>query len=235
MFISVLQTALQSLIFFALHFSQGGSFPPPLSRKEEEECITRAANGDMDARNKLISHNLRLVAYIVKKHYADSREQDDLISIGIIGLIKAAETFNNDRCISFSTYAGKCINNQIRMYFRKIKHQQSEVYMFDTMDSDKDGNAITMADIFSDGTDVASEAVLNVDLERMYKFIEEELTEREKEILAKRYGLSGTSYKVERIMTQREVADELNISRSYVSRIEKKALEKLRARFDKGK
>ena len=213
MFISVLQTALQSLIFFALHFKSNGSFPRQLSAKEERECLEKAAQGDLAARDNLINHNLRLVAYIVKKHYPDSKEADDLISIGIIGLIRAAETFDYRKNISFSTYAGKCINNQIRMYFRKTKHQQTEVYMNDPMDCDKDGNAVTLADIFKDGTDVA---------------------EREKEILTKRYGLSKTSYRTDRIMTQREVADELGISRSYISRIEKKALEKLRSRFEKG-
>ena len=127
MFISVLQTALQSLIFFALHFKSNGSFPRQLSAKEERECLEKAAQGDLAARDKLINHNLRLVAYIVKKHYPDSKEADDLISIGIIGLIRAAETFDYRKNISFSTYAGKCINNQIRMYFRKTKHQQTAV------------------------------------------------------------------------------------------------------------
>ena len=220
MFISVLQTALQSLVFFALHFKNNSTFPAKLTAAEERDCLEKAANGDLSARDKLINHNLRLVAYIVKKHYPDSKEADDLISIGIIGLIRAAETFNNSRNISFSTYAGKCINNQIRMYFRKTKHQQTEVYMNEPMD------------LFKDGTDVAEEAALNIELDRMYRYIEEELDEREKEILTKRYGLSRTSYSTDRVMTQREVADELNISRSYVSRIEKKALEKLRARFD---
>ena len=234
MFISVLQTALQSLIFFALHFKSNGSFPRQLSAKEERECLEKAAQGDLAARDKLINHNLRLVAYIVKKNYPDSKEADDLISIGIIGLIRAAETFDYRKNISFSTYAGKCINNQIRMYFRKTKHQQTEVYMNDPMDCDKDGNAVTLADIFKDGTDVAEEAALNIELDKMYRYIDEELDEREKEILTKRYGLSKTSYRTDRIMTQREVADELGISRSYISRIEKKALEKLRSRFEKG-
>ena len=231
MFITILQTALQSLIFFALHFRSNGSFPRQLSAKEERECLEKAAQGDLAARNKLIDHNLRLVAFIVKKHYPDSREADDLISIGIIGLIRAAETFDYKKNINFSTYAGKCINNQIRMYFRKTKHLQTEVYMNEPMDF---GNAVTLADIFCDGTDVAEEAALNIELDRMYRYIDEELDEREKEILTKRYGLSGMSYSTDRIMTQREVADELDISRSYVSRIEKKALEKLRARFEKG-
>ena len=234
MLISLLQTALENLIFFALHFENTNTFPKQLSKKEEADCIARVAKGDSAARDTLIKHNLRLVAFIVKKHYPDYKDADDLISIGIIGLIKAAETFDYERSINFSTYAGKCINNQIRMYFRKIKHQQTEVYMNEPMDCDKDGNTVTMADIFCDPVDVAEQAVLNIDMERLYKYIDEELDEREKEILTKRYGLSGTSYRVEHILTQREVAKELNISRSYVSRIEKRALEKLRARFEIG-
>ena len=234
MLISLLQTALENLIFFALHFENTNTFPKQLSKKEEADCIARVAKGNSAARDTLIKHNLRLVAFIVKKHYPDYKDADDLISIGIIGLIKAAETFDYERSINFSTYAGKCINNQIRMYFRKIKHQQTEVYMNEPMDCDKDGNTVTMADIFCDPVDVAEQAVLNIDMKRLYKYIDEELDEREKEILTKRYGLSGTSYRVEHILTQREVAKELNISRSYVSRIEKRALEKLRARFEIG-
>lgn len=231
MLISLLQTALQSLIFFALHFENTNSFPRQLTKKEENECIRKAAAGDAAARDTLIKHNLRLVAFIVRKHYPDCKDQDDLISIGIIGLIRAAQTFDYERSINFSTYAGKCINNQIRMHFRKTKHQQTEVYMNEPMDCDKDGNTVTMADIFFDPVNVEEQAALNINMQRLYRYIEEELDEREKEILTKRYGLTGTGYKVERILTQREVAEELNISRSYVSRIEKKALEKLRARF----
>lgn len=233
MIISAMLSALQGLMFFALHFESHNSFPRQLSAKEERECIALAAKGDQEARDKLIKHNLRLVAFIVKKHYPDFRDQDDLISIGIIGLIKAAQTFDYERSVSFSTYAGKCINNQIRMYFRKIKHQQTEVYMNEPMDCDKDGNTVTLADIFCDPTDVAQQADLNINIEKLYRYISEELDEREKEILTKRYGLNFATYHTEKILTQREVAKQLGISRSYVSRIEKKALEKLRERFEK--
>jgi len=124
-----IQSALQNLFFLALHLESGGVFPKQLSKAEEKECLSAIANGDQRARNKLIEHNLRLVAFIVRKNYADSKEQDDLISIGTIGLIKAAETFNQSKKISFSTYASKCIDNQIKMHFRKIKKQSAEVYM----------------------------------------------------------------------------------------------------------
>lgn len=162
MFTSLLELTLHNLLFFALHLDNGNTFPRQLTRKEEQECLAEMANGSIDARNKLIEHNLRLVAYIVKKHYSDSREQDDLISIGTIGLIKAAETFKSDKAINFSTYASKCIDNQIKMYFRKIKHQQTEVYMYDTVDCDKDGNAITIADIFKDPVCIADEVDLRI-------------------------------------------------------------------------
>ncbi len=233
MIFSAMLSALQGLMFFALHFENRNSFPRQLTAKEERECIARAAQGDKEAYDKLIKHNLRLVAFIVKKHYPDFRDQDDLISIGIIGLIKAAQTFDYERSVSFSTYAGKCINNQIRMYFRKIKHQQTEVYMNEPMDCDKDGNPVTLADIFRDPTDVAQQADLNINIQKLYRYISEELDSREKEILAKRYGLNYASYRAEKTLTQREVAKQLGISRSYVSRIEKKALEKLRSRFEK--
>ncbi|MBQ8931825.1 MAG: sigma-70 family RNA polymerase sigma factor [Ruminiclostridium sp.] len=233
MLFSLFGSALQNLLFFALHFDNSNTFPRQLTRKEEEECIKAVAAGDTSARNKLIQHNMRLVAFIVRRHYPDYRDQEDLISIGIIGLIRAAETFDYERSINFSTYAGKCINNQIRMYFRKIKHQLGEVYMNEPIDCDKDGNEVTMADIFPDDTSVEEEAFLNINIKKLYKFIDEELDEREKEILTKRYGLSGTGYNIQKIYTQQEVADELNISRSYVSRIEKKALMKLKTRFEK--
>ena len=220
MIISAMLSALQGLVFFALHFDNRNSFPRQLTAKEEREYVALAANGDKNAMDMLIKHNLRLVAFIVKKHYPDFRDQDDLISIGTIGLIKAAQTFDYKRSVSFSTYAGKCINNQIRMYFRKIKHQQTEVYLNEP-------------DIFCDSADVAQQADLNINIEKLYRYITDELDDREKEILCKRYGLNFQNYRTEKILTQREVAKQLGISRSYVSRIEKKALEKLRERFER--
>ncbi len=233
MIISAMLSALQGLVFFALHFDNRNSFPRQLTAKEEREYVALAANGDKNAMDMLIKHNLRLVAFIVKKHYPDFRDQDDLISIGTIGLIKAAQTFDYKRSVSFSTYAGKCINNQIRMYFRKIKHQQTEVYLNEPVDCDKDGNTVTLADIFCDSADVAQQADLNINIEKLYRYITDELDDREKEILCKRYGLNFQNYRTEKILTQREVAKQLGISRSYVSRIEKKALEKLRERFER--
>ncbi|MCM1055073.1 MAG: RNA polymerase sporulation sigma factor SigK [Bacteroides sp.] len=233
MFTLMIRTVLKNLIFFALHLERTNNFPKPLSKKEEQECIRLIAQGDEKAREKLIEHNLRLVAYIVKKHYSDSNEQEDLISIGTIGLIKAVETFSEDKKTNFSTYAGKCIDNQIKMYFRKIKHKQSEMYLDAPIEVDKEGNPLTIADIFKDLTDVSKEVDLRLDLQKLYRYINESLDERERMILCSRYGLSSTKGVPERALTQREVAQKLNISRSYVSRIEKKALQKLADRFEK--
>ncbi|MBD5114425.1 MAG: RNA polymerase sporulation sigma factor SigK [Ruminococcaceae bacterium] len=233
MFTLIIQTVLKNLMFFALHLDRTNNFPKPLSKKEEQECIRLIAQGDEKAREKLIEHNLRLVAYIVKKHYSDSNEQEDLISIGTIGLIKAVETFSEEKKTNFSTYAGKCIDNQIKMYFRKIKHKQNEMYLDAPIEVDKEGNPLTIADIFKDLTDVSKEVDLRLDLQKLYRYINESLDEREKLILCSRYGLSSTKGVPDKALTQREVAEKLNISRSYVSRIEKKALQKLADRFEK--
>lgn len=233
MLIEVIQSVLKNLMFFALHFEGANNFPKPLSKKEETEYIRKMAQGDEKAREKLIEHNLRLVAYIVKKHYSDSKEQEDLISIGTIGLIKAVETFSEDKNTNFSTYAGKCIDNQIKMYFRKIKHVQNEMYLDSPIEVDKEGNSLTIADIFKDLTDVSREVDLKIDLEKLYRYINESLDAREKQIIAQRYGLSSVNKSATKALTQREIAQKLNISRSYVSRIEKKALKKLADRFEK--
>lgn len=233
MLMLLIQTVLNNLIFFALHFDRTSSFPKPLSKKEEQECLKLMEQGDEKAREKLIEHNLRLVAYIVKKRYSESNEQEDLISIGTIGLIRAVETFSGDKNTSFSTYAGKCIDNQIKMYFRKIKHQQTEVYLDSPIEVDKEGNPLTIADIFKDITDVSKEVDLRIDLQKLYRYINESLDEREKLIIYNRYGLNSTKGTPSKALTQREVAQKLNISRSYVSRIEKKALKKLSDRFEK--
>lgn len=233
MFTLIAQIVLKNLVFFALHIDRTNNFPKPLSKKEEQECIRKIAQGDEKAREKLIEHNLRLVAYIVKKRYSESNEQDDLISIGTIGLIRAVETFSEDKKTSFSTYAGKCIDNQIKMYFRKIKHQQNEMYLDSPIEIDKEGNPLTIADIFKDITDVSEEVDLKIDLQKLYRYINESLDEREKLILYCRYGLNSTKGNPGKTLTQREVAEKLDISRSYVSRIEKKALKKLAERFGK--
>lgn len=228
----LLKIALQSMLFFGLHFDGKNNFPKQLSQKEEAECISRIAAGDSAARDKLIIHNLRLVAYIVNKKYSDSNDADDLVSIGTIGLIRAAETFDYSKGNQFSTYASKCIDNQIKMYFRKQKHRLTELNLNDPIDSDAEGNALTIADIFSSGVNVEDDVELKINSEKLYRFIREELTDREREIICKRYGVSDIDGSVCRPLTQREIADSMGYSRSYISRIEKRALGKLRARFD---
>ena len=237
--LTLLEFALQNLLFIGLHLDSRSSFPKQLSPKEEEECIALIAQGDMDARGKLIEHNLRLVAYIVNKNYPEAvrgcqQDADDLISIGTIGLIRAAETFDYTKGRRFSTYASRCIDNQIKMHFRKIKRQQSEVYINEPLETDSEGNTLTIADILASNVNIEEETELRINSQKLYRYIDEQLDEREKEIICKRYGIRDGRGFVCEAMTQREIAKQLKISRSYISRIEKKALEKLRKRFDKG-
>lgn len=217
---------LSGIIFFALHVTASSSFPKTLSVEEEKDCFERMKKGDKKARNKIIEHNLRLVAHIIKKYYSNSSEQDDLISIGTIGLIKAVSTFNYDKGTKFATYAARCIENEILMYFRNKKKYSQDVSLSEPIDCDKDGNALSIADIIADEKSVTENIEEKLRAENLYKTIDSELLPREKEIIYLRYGLFG-----KRAYTQREVAQKLGISRSYVSRIEKKALEILKEKI----
>ena len=217
---------LSGIYFFTLHVASGGSFPKPLSAKRERELLSLAQNGDKEAKDTLINHNLRLVAHIVKKYYAGNCDNEDLISIGTIGLIKAVYTFNADKGIRLATYAAKCIENEILMYFRNLKKSSQDVYISEPVDSDSEGNAITLIDIIADDVDIVEEIDKQMKLKKLPALIESELDPREKEIINMRYGLGGTEE-----LTQREIAKKLNISRSYVSRIEKSALLKLRSKL----
>jgi RNA polymerase sporulation-specific sigma factor len=225
---------MQNLLYFALHLEYGGTFPRQLTKKEERELLDLIMSGDETARNRLIEHNLRLVAFIVRRNYGDSKDQEDLISIGTIGLINAARTFDATKQISFSTYASKCIDNQIKMHFRKTKRQSTEVYIYDSVDVDKDGNQLFLADLFRDPTCVADEVDLIINSQKLYNNIKEALDNRERQIVCMRYGLSYECSPPCKSMTQREVAAKLGISRSYVSRIEKRALQKLKEKFSGG-
>ncbi len=213
---------LSKLIFFALHLS-GNSFPRPLSAKEEAECLAGIRRGDENARNTLVEHNLRLVAHVIKKYYASADDQDDLISIGTIGLIKAVSTFDCDKGSRFATYAARCIENEILMHFRARKKTAQDVYISDPIDTDGNGNSLTLIDVIADNSSIFDTIELKLRCERLRDAIGERLDPREREIVILRYGLSGRAP-----LAQREVAALLGISRSYVSRIEKKALEKLR-------
>ncbi|MBR2474781.1 MAG: RNA polymerase sporulation sigma factor SigK [Clostridia bacterium] len=212
--------------YMFLRVTQNREFPPPLSDDEEKECIKALEHNDMAARNKLIEHNLRLVAHIVKKYYAQSKNQDDLTSIGTIGLIKAVDTYKNGNGTRFATYASKCIQNEILMYFRSRKKLSAEVSLSDTIDIDKDGNPLTYMDVISAPDTIAEELDLKMMSEKAKRIIMNCLEGREKQIIVYRYGLNG-----DKPLTQRELADKLNISRSYVSRIEKSALEKIKVRL----
>lgn len=215
-----------AIYYFALHVKGAGAFPPPLSAEHEAELLEKSRNGDDGARNELIEHNLRLVAHIVKKYYNTGADQDDMISIGTIGLIKAVSTFNTDKGIHLATYASRCIENEILMFFRNQKKTAQDVFISDPIDTDKDGNTLTLIDIIADKSDIADEIDTKIKVEKLRVILPVCLTERERLIIEMRYGLCGREE-----LTQREIAKKLNISRSYVSRIEKSALEKLRKQF----
>ena len=214
MYSSVILFALCNLLYLSLHVTGSGSFPKPLSAKEEAQCLLRIREGDEEARSILIEHNLRLVAHIIKKYYASLSDQDDLISIGTIGLIKAVSTFDYDKGTRFATYASRCIENEILMYFRRKKKSASDLSISDPIDTDKDGNAITLQDIMADEDNVLDQIDLQLKSEQLYQYIDRFLDPRERQIITLRYGLRSTSP-----LTQREVASRLGISRSYVSRL----------------
>ena len=221
---------LANVLFFMLRASPAaGSFPLPLSAREERESLAAMAAGDESARNRLIEHNLRLVAHVVKKYYAAREDQDDLISIGTIGLIKAVGTFDAGKNARLATYACRCIENEILMYFRTQRKQSQEVSLSEPIDSDSDGNAISLMDVIRCDDQMLEEIDLSDRRGLLHRYLAEELDGREREILALRYGLGGREPR-----TQRETAEKLGISRSYVSRIEKKALAKLAGRFGEG-
>ena len=227
MFGRIISWLLENMLYFALRLDGNTVFPKPLSAEKEAEAFERMANGDNRARGELIEHNLRLVAHIAKKYYSPNADSEELISIGTVGLIKAVNSFSNSKSTRFATYAAKCIDNEILMYFRSAKKSARDVYLDEPVDTDKDGNTMSLIDIISDDENLPDRVDIMIKSRQLYGFIDECLDEREKEIITYRYGLGGIKE-----LTQREVADKLNISRSYVSRIEKKALEKLRDRYE---
>lgn len=219
---------LLNSLFFSLRLSEGGSsFPKPLKPDEERECLERWANGDMEARNTLIEHNLRLVAHINKKYYTQASNQDDLISIGTIGLIKGISSFKADKNVKLATYASRCIENEILMYFRSQRKHQGDVSLSDSLDGDGEGGGLSLMDTLSVDDDMLDNLDTRESCLQVRGFVDTCLTEQEQMIIAHRYGLKGETPK-----TQREIAEMSGISRSYVSRIEKKALKKLKGAFD---
>ena len=220
---SVALIFLCNCLFLSLHLANdSGSFPKPLSKEEEAECLRLAAAGDLDARNKLVEHNLRLVAHIVKKYYTQADLQDDLISIGTIGLIKAVNTFRPDKGIRLATYASRCIENEILMFFRSRKKLQGEVSLSDAIEGDGDGDELHLADVVGEEDTMLTDLQDRDDRILIRQLVAKVLDEREADVIRRRYGLGGAEPE-----TQREIAKRYGISRSYVSRIEKKALEKL--------
>lgn len=200
------------------------SFPKPLSAKEERECITRCKAGDSEARDCLIMRNLRLVAYIARKYNAGDRDMDDLISIGTIGLIKGIDSFDDSKNIRLATYAARCIENELLMMMRSDKKSSKDMYLYDSIGSDKEGNEINLLDIIEyEDEDIVERITMDSYIEKLDVVMKKTLTDREYDIIRLRYGLDGDNEK-----TQREIADKYGISRSYVSRIEKTALNKLR-------
>lgn len=223
----IFASIISNVFYLMLHIENAGSFPKPLSAKAEREALKRLQTGDTAARDELVEHNLRLVVHIIKKYYSNYSEQDDLISIGTIGLIKAVNSFKPDKGTRLATYASRCIENEILMYFRNQKKFSQDISMNEPIDTDPEGNPLTLADIIFTEDNVVDEIDKNIKIRKMREAINKITGEREKEIIVLRYGLNGQFP-----LTQREIADKLGISRSYVSRIEKKVLEDLRKAFD---
>lgn len=219
---AVLEPFLQGLRILVGYISNNNVFPLPLNEEEERELLMRLEKGEEEARNILIERNLRLVAHIVKKFDSTGEDNDDLISIGTIGLIKGINTFKRNRNTRLATYAARCIENEILMHLRAIKKNRNDVLLSDPIGSDKEGNEITLLDILDTGSEIVTETVeMRLEEEKLYEKLST-LSRRERKVLELRYGLRDGVHK-----TQREISKMLGISRSYVSRIEKKALRKL--------
>lgn len=222
----MLGTSLMMLLggfLLMLRLSPGGSFPNPLSADEEREYLQRWLNGDIEARNVLVEHNLRLVAHIIKKYYTQTNDIEDLISIGTIGLIKGINTYKPDKGVRLATYASRCCENEILMHFRSQKKSIGDVSLSEALDTDGEGNSLSLIDVLAQD-DELSDKIGNFEIcAQLRRLVDDVLTEREANIIKLRYGLINEQPK-----TQRETAQLCGISRSYVSRLEKKALEKLR-------
>lgn len=218
----------QYVCFFLLHVCGNGSFPKPLSAKQEKEYLIKASEGDINARNTLVEHNLRLVAHIIKKYYSTQNDQDDLVSIGTIGLIKAINTFDINKNIKLSSYASRCIENEILMHFRNIRKTSQDISLNEAIDTDKDGNPLSLMDVLSVDDNILESIDTKLNKNKLFSYIDSELDDREKQVIILRYGLNG-----EKPMPQREIAKILGVSRSYISRIETKALKTLRKKYER--
>lgn len=226
MLFQMLTAIFDKLLWFALHIEDKNAFPKPLGAQEEARLFKLSTEGDQNAKDKLILHNMRLVAHIAKKYYLTGEEQEELISIGTIGLIKAVSTFKCDKGNRFAAYGSRCIENEILMHLRNVKKTSQEVHFDEPIDTDKDGNQLTLMDIIAADNDICGEVDLVLDSQKLYKAIDGVLDDRERLIIVLRYGLNAA-----KPLTQREAAALLGISRSYVSRIEKRAIDKLKMQF----
>ena len=218
---------MMSSAFLMLRLSPSGSFPKPLSAEEERDALAAWKSGDTSARDRLIEHNLRLVAHSTKKYYAQCDDTDDLISIGTIGLIKAISTYDPEKNVKLATYASRCIEIEILMYLRSVRRKATEVSLTDALEADEDGGGLALMDILSEEMDLDERLMLEEQSKKLYQAIDAELDAREQKVVRLRYGLGG-----KQPLTQRETAELLGISRSYISRIEKKALAKLREKMN---
>ncbi len=227
LFTAMLSVLSANVMFLLLHITQNGSFPKPLSKDEEKHYLELSATGDIEARNILIERNLRLVVHIIKKYYSSSADHDDLISIGTIGLIKAISTFDCSKNTRLATYASRCIENEILMYFRSQKKSTSDVSLNESLDNESESSSLSLMDVVSCEDDMLENVDLAANIRLLHKYMNSELTGREKRIICMRYGIGGV-----KALTQHEIAKKLDISRSYVSRIEKKALTKLQSAFN---
>ena len=218
---------ISNMFFLLLHITGSSSFPKALGKEEERDLLIKLSKGDKNARNKLIEHNLRLVAHVIKKYYRQENIQEDLISIGTIGLIKAVDSFNIDKNIKFSSFASKCIENEVLMYFRSQKKTLKEVSINEPLESDSEGAPLTIIDTMKVDDTIVDDIFLKMNSKRMYDILKSALDDRERKIIILRYGLLGV-----KPLAQREIAEKFGISRSYVSRIEKTALSKLKRGFE---
>ena len=214
---------LMNSLLLMLRVTNGDSFPRPLSREEEQDCLERLAKGDPEARNRLVEHNLRLVAHITKKYYTQTGDVDDLISIGTIGLIKGVNTYKPEKAVKLTTYISRCIENEILMALRSRRKAAGEVSLSEALDTDGEGEGLSILDVIAQDDDMEERLANREMVRQLRKLTEQCLSERELSVIRLRYGLEGIEP-----MTQQQVSELLSISRSYVSRIEKKALQKLR-------
>ena len=223
----ILENFIGNLLIFALHLDSSGMFPPPLKHEKEKEYLIKMKQGNKVAKEKLIEHNLRLVAHIIKKYYSLESENDELISVGTVGLIKAINTFDDTKGVRLATYASRCIDNEILMYFRNQKKTSLDISLDEPIETDSEGNPLTLIHIIATDDTIVDELTLKYNVKNLIKYVTELKDERERNLIIMRYGLNGTQPK-----TQNEIAKLYGISRSYVSRLETRILKKLKRRFE---